>query len=227
MARVKLSPLLTDISGSIGGMTIQRNKFGVTLRQKPIPLNKITPAQVTIRAHIATIQAAWQELTDAQRLQWNRFLDFSGQTIRKDRSVKLSGHSLYLKYQLYRLLTGMSLLTTLTYVPMPAVSEVVGFTVAADSLQLEVSPSVDHTKLFFMFFISNPRHENRAPSRHGLRYMDTTIATGTVFQIKEAYKDAFGILPAVDTWAHYSIQFFSVLAPVYSGIVHGKYIIEA
>lgn len=227
MARVKLSPLLTDISGSIGGMTIQRNKFGMTLRQKPIPLNKITPAQITIRTHIATIQAAWQELTDTQRLQWNRFLDFSGQTINKDRSVKLSGHSLYLKYQLYRLLTGMSLLTTLTYVPMPTISEVVGLTVDVASLQMELSASCDHTKLFFMFFMSNPRHENRAPSRHGLRYMSTVIATGTVFQIKDAYIEAFGILPAVDTWAHYSIRFFSVLAPVYSGEVFGKYIIEA
>ena len=226
MARVKLGPLITDISGSIGGMTIQRNKFGITLRQKPIPLYKFTPAQITIRTYIATIQAAWQNLTDAERLQWNRFLDFSGQTINRDRSVKLSGHSLYLKYQLYRLLTGMSLLTTLTYVPMPTISDVVGLTVEVDSLQMELSAECDHTKLFFMFFISNPRHENKAPSRHGLRYMSTAIATGTVFQIKEAYKAAFGVLPAAATWAHYSIQFFSVLAPVYSGIVHGKYIIE-
>ena len=227
MARVKLSPLLTDISGSIGGMTIQRNKFGITLRQKPIPLNKLTPAQYVVRQHIATIQAAWQALTDAQRLQWNRFLDFSGQTINKDRSVKLSGHSLYLKYQLYRLLTGMSLLTTLTYVPMPTISTVAGITVDVDSLQLELEASCDHTKLFFMFFMSNTRHENRAPSRHGLRYMSTVVATGTVFQIKDAYKEAFGILPAVDTYAHYSLQYFSVLAPVYSGITRGKFIIEA
>ena len=89
MARVKLGPLITDISGSIGGMTIQRNKFGITLRQKPIPVYKFTPAQITIRTYIATIQAAWQNLTDAERLQWNRFLDFSGQTINRDPSVKL------------------------------------------------------------------------------------------------------------------------------------------
>ncbi len=227
MARIKLGPLITDISGSIGGMTIQRNKFGITLRQKPIPLYKFTPAQITIRTYIATIQAAWQNLTDAERLQWNRFLDFSGQTINRDRSVKLSGHSLYLKYQLYRLLTGMSLLTTLTYVPMPSMPDFVSLTVDVDSLQLQLDVSVDHTKLFFMFFISNPRHENKAPSRHGLRYMSTAIDTGFVFQIKEAYKAAFGILPAIDTWAHYSLQYFSVLAPVYSGITRGKCIIEA
>ena len=121
----------------------------------------------------------------------------------------------------------MSLLTTLTYVPMPSMPDFVSLTVDVDSLQLQLDVSVDHTKLFFMFFISNPRHENKAPSRHGLRYMSTAIATATVYQIKEAYKAAFGVLPAAATWAHYSIQFFSVLAPVYSGIVYGKYIVEA
>ena len=121
----------------------------------------------------------------------------------------------------------MSLLTTLTYVPMPTIFDVVGLTVEVDSLQMELSGECDHTKLFFMFFISNPRHENKAPSRHGLRYMSTAIDTGFVFQIKEAYKAAFGVLPAIDTWAHYSLQYFSVLAPVYSGITRGKCIIEA
>lgn len=227
MARVKLGPMVTNISGSIGGVTIQRNRFGISMRQKPLPPTSFTSAQYNVRQKIITIQLAWQNLSDAQRLQWHRFLDFSGQTIRADRSVKLSGHTLYLKYQLYRLLTGFALLTDLVYVPMPPTFEVVGLTVAADSLQLELSAQVDHTALFFMFYISTPRHENQAPSRKGLRYMFTAIATATVFQIKEAYKDAFGVLPNVDTWAHYSIQWFSVLAPVYSGTTFGKYIIEA
>lgn len=227
MARIKLSPIVTQISGSIGGITIQRNKFGISMRQKPLPFKSQSSAQYVIRQHMITIQHAWQNLTDAQRLQWNRFLDFSGQTINKDKSVKLSGHALYLKYQMFRLLAGYSLLTTIAYVPMPAQAVVVGVTVAADSLQLEVSASQVHTTQFFLFFMTVPKLENQAPSRRGLRYMYIVPATHTVFQFKDSYKAAFGVLPAVDTWFHYSIQSFSVLAPVYSGVTFGKFICEA
>jgi len=227
MARVQLSPIVTGLSGSIGGVTFQRNKYGITARQKPIPPKSFSTAQYTVRRNMAIIQNAWIALTDAQRLQWKRFLDFSGQTILNNRDVKLSGHSLYIKYQMFRLTAGYSLLTTLTYVPMPAQSVVVGLTVAADSLQLEIEDAVVYATQFFLFSVTTPRDENRAPNRQGLRYMLATPADASVFELKESYKNAFGILPAVNTWAHYSIQSFSALAPVYSGITFGKFIVEA
>ena len=227
MARVKLSPILTQASGSIGGITLQRNKYGMTMRQKPLPIDHGSSAQYIVRQHMITIQAAWQNLTDAQRLQWNRFPDFSGQTINRDRSVKISGHSLYLKYQLFRLLSGYSLLTTITYIPMPTPVQIAGLIIAADSLILETEDTVTHSAFFFLFRVTTPRHENRAPSPRGLRYMFTTPATEQEFQIKEAYKTAFGILPAYHSWFHYSLQSFSVLAPVYSSVSFGKFQITA
>jgi len=227
MARVKLSPLLTDISGSIGGMTVQRNKFGITLRQKPIPLYKFTPAQITIRAYIATIQAAWQNLTDAERLQWNRFLDYSGQTIKHDRSVKLSGHGLYLKYQLYCLLAGLPLLETITYLPPPSPAANGGIVLAPGLLTLQVTPTLTHTDEFFLFFMSNTRTESQAISKRGLRYMYVTPATAVSFDITDSYIAAFGLLPLLDSWYHYSILTFSVLAPVFTGKTYGREIVEA
>ena len=223
MARVKLSPIFTNISGSIGGMTVQRNRFGVSLRQKPLPIKSNSPSQYIVRQHITTIQHAWQDLTDVQRLQWNRFLDFSGQTINNDKSVKLSGHALYLKYQLFRLLSGYSLLTTITYIPMPKAVEIACLCIAADSLILSTEDDAVHTEFFFLFKVTTSRHKNQAFSPRGLRYMFTTPATAQNFQIKEAYKTAFGILPANLSWFHYSLQSFSVLAPVYSGVVSGKF----
>ena len=222
MARVKLSSLLTDISGSIGGLTIQRNKYGITARQKPLPPSSFSPAQYIVRRNMAIIQHAWQDLTDAQRLQWKRFLDFSGQTINNDKSVKLNGHALYLKYQMFRLLAGYPLLTTLTYIPMPAVSQAVSVTVGVDLLRLSVGYIIDHTSQFFLFFMSAPRQYNQAPSRQGLRYMFVVATTGLGFEITDSYKAAFGILPGIGTCFHYSIQSFSVVAPVYSGITFGK-----
>lgn len=223
MARVKLSPIFTQVSGSIGGMTIQRNKFGISLRQKPLPLNIGSVAQYNVRQLITAIQHAWQELTDAQRLQWNRYLDFSGQTIKRDRSVKLSGHALYIKYQLFRLLSGYALLTDITYVPMPAVPLLDEMTIAAGVFEIEFTTAVDYSDYFFLFKISTPRSENKAFSRRGLRFMKTTLADTAFFEIQDSYIAAFGVLPPVPHFVHYSIQWFSGLAPVFSGITTGVF----
>ena len=223
MARVKLSPIFTNISGSIGGMTVQRNKFGVSLRQKPLPLKSNSPAQYIVRQYMTIIQAAWQDLTDAQRLQWNRFLDFSGQTINNDKSVKLSGHALYLKYQLFRLLSGYPLLTTIVYTPMPAVPFIQEMTLELGEWLIEFNSAVDYSDFFFVFKISTPRNENQAFSKRGLRFMKVIPADSSWFAIEDSYITAFGILPAVPHFVHYSIQWFSGLSPVFTGITTGVY----
>lgn len=222
MARIKLGPLITDISGSIGMATIQRNRFGHSLRLKPLPKYSETPAQYVIRRHMITIQAAWQALTDAQRLQWDRFIDFSGQTIRKDRSVHLSGHKLYLKYQLWRLMCGLSLLTTIVYAPMPAYVDFLGVTrPTEEEPKLRFTDDVDHTSYFFIFKLSSPRHENQAFNARGLRWMDVILGTTHVFDITTAYLAAFGVILEVGDFIHYSLQYFSITAPVYTGVFTG------
>lgn len=227
MARVKFSPIVTDIAGSVGSVTFQRNKYGNTMRQKPLPLNIGSMAQYNVRQLITTIQHAWQELTDAQRLQWDRYLDFSGQTIKHDKSVKLSGHALYLKYQLFRLISGYSLLTTITYVPMPAVPLLDEMTLSAGVFEIEFATAVDYSDYFFLFKITTPRNENKAFSRRGLRFMKVTLADSAFFEIQDSYIAAFGVLPPVPHFVHYRIQWFSALSPVYSGITTGKFQVTA
>jgi len=221
MARVKLAPLITSISGSIGGVTIQRNKYGISLRSKPLPPTKSTAAQQIVRKHILTIQAAWQALSDAQRLQWDRFLDFSGQTIKHNKSVKLSGHALYLKYQFLRLLSGRPLLTTITYIPMPTVKLFYRFRIAAGVLYLDFDGNVDVSEYYFVCKVTSPRHISKRFSPRGLRFMDTIYGDSGQFVITDPYISAFGVLPAVSATVHYELQWYSYLAPVYSGIITG------
>lgn len=222
MARIKLGPVVTDITGSVGGATFQRNRFGMTMRAKPLPLYSQTSAQYTIRRLIIFLQYSWQGLTDAQRLQWNRFLDFSGQTIRRDRSIKLSGQTLYIKYQLWRLLTNQSLLTTLAYSPMPDFFPI--DYIARDEINMYIvfTDVVDKDAYYFICKLSSPRRENQAYNPHGLRFMYVGLFETATFDCTDAYEAAFGFQPPFDSWLHYSIQYFSVVSPVYSGVFTGK-----
>jgi len=49
MARIKLSGILSEISGSVSGMTFQNSLSGLTLRKKPIPLNPKSQSQLNQR----------------------------------------------------------------------------------------------------------------------------------------------------------------------------------
>lgn len=226
MARIKLGPMVTNISGSIGGLTIQRNRYGITMRQKPLSPKSDTIAQYDIRQKIITIQAAWQALTDAQRLQWDRFMDFSGQSIKADRSVKLSGHALYLKYQLMRLMSKFSLLTNITYIPMPSYEMWNNITIDFNDLVLDFDNDPSITTRYFTVFLSSPRQSNKAFSSKGLRFCYAMEVLTLVFQLEDGYNAAFGVLPPVGATLHYTTQFFSLLAPVFAGKVTGTLIVQ-
>ena len=223
MARIKLGPLVTDIAGSIGGATFQRSRFGMTMRAKPLPLYSETPAQYLIRRLIVFLQYSWQGLSDAQRLQWNRFLDFSGQTIRRDRSIKLSGQTLYIKYQLWRLMQDRALLTTLAYSPMPDHYDLQQVEISfEEEMGIRFTGVIDYDTYFFICKLSSPRRENQAYNPRGLRWMHVGWFGHDYYDVGASYIAAFGLLPPTDAFLHYSIQFFSMLSPVYSGVYTGK-----
>lgn len=226
MARIKLGPMITDISGSIGGATFQRNRFGMTMRTKPLPLYSQTSAQYTVRRLITILQNTWQNLSDAQRLQWNRFLDFSGQTIRKDKSIKLSGQTLYLKYQLWRSLTDQSLLTTLAYSPMPPFFFLKWVARDAVNMYIDFIGGIDKDLYYFICKLSSPRRENQVYNSLGLRFMYVGFSETDRYDCTDSYEAAFGLQPPLNSWLHYSIQYFSTVSPVYSGVFTGKLQIE-
>ena len=221
MARIKFSPVVTSIAGSIGSVTIQRNKFGNTMRQKPFPLNPASTAQYNVREKMISLQTSWKNLTDARRLQWDRYLDFSGQTIKNDKNVKLSGHTLYLKYQMLRLLTQQPLLATIGYSPMPAVPSLNAILTTSTSITLGFSAPMDIANWFYYCRLTSPRPANRAFSKQGLRGMLTPYSDVGAQLCTSSYLNAFGFLPVDQDALHYTIQYYSYTAPVYSGIISG------
>lgn len=58
-------------SGSVANQTRSRNRFGQYVRNRTVPTNPSSPAQVTSRAAIAAADLAWQALSDQQRSGWN------------------------------------------------------------------------------------------------------------------------------------------------------------
>lgn len=70
MAKIKFSALVSDIRNSLNGSTFARNRGGNYFRNKTSPVNRQTPAQMTLRNAFGSIAQAWQGLTDGERQSW-------------------------------------------------------------------------------------------------------------------------------------------------------------
>lgn len=65
-----------NLSGSLGGVTASRNRFGSYFRNRSIPVNPGTPFQTTIRGLMATLTSLWIDtLSQGGRDAWTVYAD--------------------------------------------------------------------------------------------------------------------------------------------------------
>jgi hypothetical protein len=225
MARIKYGSLIAQASGSIGGMTLQKCAFGNIIRSKPLPIHSRSAIQLQRRADMHAIQHAWQALSDDDRIKWKQFIAYSGQSIKKDSNVYISGYDLYLKYQFARKLYALDLLVDFTYIPLPVWPT--GFTLFSNLGQLYIKFNMEVTtnQFFFVFSLSNVRNPSPGYSPINSQFMLCTPSTADTFDFTAAYLAKFGILPVTGETVHWSIYYFSLIAPILSGYSTGKAII--
>lgn len=68
------SQIVTQASGSVGGLTASHNRGGLYFRARAVPVNGNTIYQQAVRNYIKTCAAAWsQTLTQPQRDAWTAY----------------------------------------------------------------------------------------------------------------------------------------------------------
>ncbi len=73
MAKFTPGPAVAAVSGSVGGTTFSRNRYGAYMRFRAIPTVSVTSYALTAKARLATASQAWQSITGDQRLAWNQW----------------------------------------------------------------------------------------------------------------------------------------------------------
>ena len=67
------SAILTQASGSVGGLTFATGIGGMFIRSRAIPVNPNTEAQNSVRSALGALTSYWNTLTSAQRNAWNAY----------------------------------------------------------------------------------------------------------------------------------------------------------
>jgi hypothetical protein len=99
-----LSQVLASASGSVGGITFSRNRFGPYTRRRAIPTNPNSPQQQAVRGFVNALANLWiNTLTLAQRTAWEDYaanvtlIDALGQPI------NVTGMNMYVRSNTTRL----------------------------------------------------------------------------------------------------------------------------
>lgn len=96
MALVKLGGGVADIRGSIGGTVFSRNRYGAYMRNRTIPIDRGTIAQVKIRAIMGHIRDAWfSALTTAQKAAWDTYAANVNVVNRLGETTNLTGWNMF------------------------------------------------------------------------------------------------------------------------------------
>ena len=70
MAIIRLGPIVSGISGALGGLVFVSGKNGTVVRPRPQPIHKRGPFVLAARARLYNIRRHWSTLTTLQQDSW-------------------------------------------------------------------------------------------------------------------------------------------------------------
>lgn len=202
------SQIITQMSGSIGGITGSHNAAGMYLRARNVPVNPQTIYQSVIRAAIATLANRWIDvLTAGQRSGWSTYAANVAMTGKLGQEIYLSGMNHYVRSNVPRLQD--------TIAPVddaPGVFNLGSFTLpvltATESTQV-ISLAFENTDAWaneaggYMFLAdSRPQNITRNYFKGPFRFADTVIGAVSPPTSPENHAATFTIVEGQRVFGH-------------------------
>jgi hypothetical protein len=100
------SPVYSQASGSIGGLTYSRNRGGLYTRARAIPSNPSTAAQQTARTAVSAVSTNWGALSDVQRAGWELYAQSVPLVDRLGAQIQVSGINMFIRCNVPRIVAG-------------------------------------------------------------------------------------------------------------------------
>jgi hypothetical protein len=179
-------------SGSIGNQTNSRNRSGQYKRQRSMPTQPRTTAQVAVRARLSNLASAWRSLTDNQRAAWAAFANSFTVVNSLGVSGNLTGCQCFIKVNAVNGQNGDTVVLTPPALPAFVAVLVTALTATAGTPLIELTGTSPATGTKYMVFAS-PQVSAGVSFQSDFRYIATfTVATTGKFALTTPYSAKFG-----------------------------------
>lgn len=140
------SPLVSQVSGSMGSLCAASNRYGFYLRYRNGPDNSASTYWQAIRDNNLSLMARWQSLTGDKRFEWCAASQYHLRSYSFGKQSTLPGYNYYLSVNNNRFLCGLSPDDT----PPPY-----GVAVMPDNLELSSNVSLQNLELSYTNSLTN------------------------------------------------------------------------
>jgi hypothetical protein len=199
MARITFSALVTDIRGSIGGTTFQKNAYGYTVKNKPNMIKPNSRTQNFVKNWFVNGQRGWGLLTTEERASWDTWSAEFPQFAKNNLDSQLSGFQVFSRNYFYRQLYNLTALTEPSFDPtlIPSMDGTFSITKTASTTLNLTQPSwSDDSNYFLAASISSPIKASSSFISTKVRFiLARTISDAAVNNIYNAYVSKFGFAP--------------------------------
>jgi hypothetical protein len=213
MARITYGSIATEINGSVGGQTFQRNAYGFSIKNKPNMARLQSIKQNEQHRRLDYVVKGWQEISNTQRNHWIAWaLAHPVQAVHNAMAV-LSGYAYFLKYNLLHTMFVSTYLADPNpgTLALPAINPYLVF--SGGALSINPQPVTDVGAIFFNLYLS----PNMPPSRgfsdsYTRAIIVLPLISGNV-NISSYYQGVYGHLPTSGNILFCELQLFGGSIP--------------
>ncbi len=103
------SNIVSQASGSIGGSTFSRNRYGMYIRSRSVPVNPNTERQNLVKTAMGTVTQAWiNNITPVQRTGWSNYAAAIALVNTLGDTYKITGFNWFVATNINRIAAGMT-----------------------------------------------------------------------------------------------------------------------
>jgi len=191
MARVTYGPMITNLQGSIGGVTFQSNRAGAIARLRPTNVKRRTPSQSTRISEFSQLATNWQSLSLADKILWNDY-GIANPKITKFGTTKiLTGYNYFISLNFWRNFLGLAVLTVPPPFVIPPPPVDFQYNLLIDQFQLESVNFPAGANFRFISYFTPPILNIGKTNFNKMRLLGTSLAPTMLPQNQTAGFNAF------------------------------------
>jgi hypothetical protein len=201
MARILYASQISELKGSIGGLSFQRNSSGTTCRLKPSRIQSAKTKQMPKQINFASAANAWHLLSQTDVENWNEYAAAHQKYNSWGELKTLSGYNWFMALYNNALLVGATPRTTCPAAYSPLAMQESDLVYTSSVLDFESSEFV-HESHYLVAYCSPPIFSYGQKDRSRMRFMKVfPPGTDSVWDFKDEWLAAFGFasLPAPAT----------------------------
>jgi len=196
----KLSGILSDVDGKLGGSCFARNRYGLYMKNWVTPFNPQSPYQSLVRNNFRSLVILWQSLTEEQHYLWNELGKKVNDKNKLGETFHPSGFNIFLTLNQNLFLIGQ---TPISDAPaQPAVPSCTWSSFAYNNITNDITGTLTGgsvtADIYYTFEISRyySPGRNYPPVNFGrFQYLDDSTLNWTILSVDYDARFSFPFLP--------------------------------